>query len=76
MRRARILLACLAAAILAACGTDPITAPETTAPDQPHLDVVSPDPTQCLGELVSILKADGTIVYECRGGQFGSGSGT
>jgi ABC-type phosphate transport system substrate-binding protein len=73
MRQARMLLACLAVTVLAACGTDTLTAPEqATPPAAPRLDV-----TQCDGTLIMVIRADGTTAVECvlRNGQLGSGSG-
>jgi hypothetical protein len=73
MRQARMFLACLAASVLAACSTDPITAPDALPPEAPHQNTVS-----CDGSLVTVVRSDGTVVLECvvdTRGQFGSGNG-
>lgn len=75
MRQARMLLACLAAAVLAACGSDTPTAPEQAAPVQaPRLDDTVPT---CDGTLITVVRADGSTAVECVArGQYGSGTGT
>ncbi len=74
MRQARTLLACLAVAVLAACGAETPTSPDqATPPPAPRFDQTP----QCDGTLVTVIKADGTQVIECVArGQFGSGTGT
>ena len=87
MKTARFLLACVAASLLAACGSDTITAPATpTTPARPHFDEdVGPgggdaittygsDPTNCM--LVYVVKADGSLAMQCQvtaTSQMGSG---
>jgi hypothetical protein len=74
MKTARFLLACAVASVLAACGTDPITAPAAdahrAAPQSP-----SADATSCVKK--TIVNADGITVEVCvedRSSQMGSGS--
>jgi hypothetical protein len=90
MKTARFLLACVAASLLAACGTDTITAPITPAtPARPHFDEsVGPGddggdslntygtgPTDCIPVLV--VNADGSVTSKCQvsaTSQMGTGS--
>jgi len=72
MKTARFILACAAASVLAACGTDPITAPATdarrAAPNAPAGDAV------CVKTVV--VHPDGTTSEVCvynSGSQIGSG---
>lgn len=74
MKTARFLLACAVASVLAACGTDPITAPATdrAAPRSP-----AADETACVK--TTVTKADGSTVEVCAdsvagGSQIGSGN--
>lgn len=74
MKTARFLLACAVASVLAACGSDPITAPATdrAAPRSP-----AADQTACV--TTTIQKADGSTVEVCAesvagGSQMGTGS--
>lgn len=71
MRSARMLLAALAIAALAACGTNP-TAPEAVAPSQPRLDG---DPATCSGTVVTTVTANGVVTQCVLEGQMGSGVG-
>lgn len=72
MKTARFLLACAVASVLAACGTDPITAPATdrAAPRSP-----AADETACVK--TSYVASDGSTVEICVdsavGSQIGSG---
>ena len=74
MKTARFLLACAVASVLAACGTDPITAPAAdahrAAPRSP-----AADETACVKTTVVI--SDGTAIEVCvettTGSQMGSG---
>jgi hypothetical protein len=72
MKTARFLLAFAVASVLAACGTDPITAPATdrAAPRSP-----AADETACVK--TSVVTSDGTTVEVCAesatGSQMGSG---
>ena len=70
MRQTRILLACLAGVMLAACGTDTPTSPATES-------LRREDTTAgCDGTLVPVLGEDGIVTYQCVGkGLWGSGSG-
>lgn len=74
MRQARMFLACLAASVLAACSTDPITAPDALPPEAPQRTVSD----NCSGTLVTVVKSDGTVTTECvvdtRGPLMGSGN--
>jgi hypothetical protein len=75
MRSARLLLACAAVSVLAACGTDPITAP--IAPQGPHFDTGTtapsntsqtsglPGSSQCSGTLMMVTQPDGSVTMEC-----------
>ena len=71
MKTARFLLACAVASVLAACGSDPITAPATdrAAPRFP-----AADETACVK--TTILKADGSTVEVCLDSATGSQIGT
>lgn len=86
MKTARFLLACALVSVLAACGSQGITAPDTAAPARPHFDV---DPATSGGETnqdtrgaesncvpVVIVHSDGTVSTVCQtnaNGQLGSG---
>ena len=77
MRPARMILAALAIAALAACGTNPTAPDATIAPDQPRLDgSTTTDPLTCTGTIVTTLTATG-VVTQCvvAEGQYGSGVG-
>ena len=75
MRSARLFLACAVVSVLAACGTDPITAP--AAPQGPRFDtgVTSPSDSsqtsgllgtsECSGTLMLVTQPDGTVTLEC-----------
>jgi hypothetical protein len=69
MKTARFLLACAVASVLAACGTDPITAP-AAAPKPP-----AADETSCVK--TTVVTANGTTTEVCAetvtGSQMGSG---
>lgn len=69
MKTARFLLACAAVSVLAACGSQTITAP--VEPTRPHADE-----TTCVK--VTVLNPDGTRSEVCatsnnQGGMMGSG---
>ena len=73
MKTARFLLACAVASVLAACGSNPITAPATdrAAPRSP-----AADQTTCVK--TTIVSSDGTTTEVCAetaagGSQIGSG---
>jgi hypothetical protein len=70
MKTARFLLACVAVSVLAACGSQTITAP-AAAPARPHADEAS-----CVKILV--VNQDGTTSEKCvldgNSGMMGSGS--
>lgn len=87
MKTARFLLACALVSLLAACGGQGITAPDSTAPARPHFDIDPPSgdggasqdaatgPTNCI--VVVVVNQDGTVTTQCQvnaNGQFGSGS--
>ena len=90
MKTARFLLACVAASLLAACGTDSITAPVAPAtPARPNfdesvgpgeeggdsVDAYGSGSTDCV--LVVVVGLDGSITLQCQvnaSSQFGSGS--
>lgn len=90
MKTARILLAALALASLAACGTESITGPAVpaaaryeTTPDGDADDTVSGTPSgdtvqTCTGTIVTTTDAHGNTVVTCvtldRGPALGSGS--
>jgi hypothetical protein len=87
MRSPRMLVAMLALAVLAACGTDPITAPDAapggvrrTVEGDPEETTNSTQSTtsttlDCAGEVVVRVTESG-IVTECvLRGQYGSGNG-
>ena len=69
MKTARFLLACAAVSVLAACGSQTITAP--VEPTRPHADE-----TTCVK--VTVLYPDGTTGEVCasisNNGQLGSGT--
>ena len=69
MKTARFLLACAVASVLAACGSDPITAP-AAAPKSPAADEVACTKT-------TVVTASGTTMEVCAetatGSQMGSG---
>jgi len=74
MKTARFLLACAVASVLAACGTESITAPgadsHRAAPRSP-----SADATTCVKK--TVVNSDGTtseVCVEDRNSQMGSGS--
>jgi hypothetical protein len=76
MKTARFLLACAVASVLAACGTDPITAPAAdahrAAPRSPAADQTS---TTCVK--TTVVSSNGSTVEVCvedRSSQMGSGS--
>lgn len=74
MKTARFLLACAVASVLAACGTDTITAPDAArAPQTPAADETTSTP--CV--IQTVVLADGTTVEVCvldGSSQIGSGS--
>lgn len=74
MKTARFLLACAVASVLAACGTDPITAPAAdahrVAPRAPAADA-----TACVK--TTVVNPDGTTTEVCvedRSSQMGTGN--
>jgi uncharacterized lipoprotein YajG len=70
MKTARFLLACAAVSVLAACGSQTITAP--AAPTRPNADNTST--TNCVKIIVH--NADGSTTEQCatdNNGQLGSG---
>ena len=80
MKTARFLLACAAASVLAACGSDTITSPATTTPARPHADIAPGDSgesqssTGCIK--IIVINADGTTSEQCLyegSGMIGSG---
>lgn len=78
MKTARFLLACAVATVLAACGTQTITAPDAArAPKTtPNADeTTSGNNAPCV--VKAIVREDGTVVYECvveGSSQMGTGS--
>lgn len=75
MKTARFLLACAAASVLAACGSDTITAP-AAAPARAHADgsTSGTSSTGCVTTLV--MNPDGTYSVQCvydSNGQLGTG---
>jgi cytochrome oxidase Cu insertion factor (SCO1/SenC/PrrC family) len=70
MKIARFLLACAAASVLAACGSQTITSP-AAAPARPHADGIT---SGCIK--VTVTNPDGTTSEKCvsdSNGQLGSG---
>jgi hypothetical protein len=75
MRFARLFLACAAVSVLAACGTDPLTAP--VAPQGPHFDTGTtapsdtsqinghPGTSECSGSMMLVTQSDGSVSLEC-----------
>lgn len=75
MRSARLLLACAAVSVLAACDTDPITAP--VAPQGPRFNTETTTPgdtsqtsgfsgsSECSGTLMLVTQPDGSVTMEC-----------
>lgn len=85
MKTARFLLACALVSVLAACGSQGITAPDTAAPGRPHFDEDPIDgggPTQDTGGqptcvLVVVVHPDGSTTTVCQAStsrQLGSGN--
>jgi len=71
MKTARFLLACAVASVLAACGSDPITAPATDA----HRAAPRVNDNTCVK--VTVVNADGTTSERCAdstGSQMGTGN--
>ena len=88
MKTARFLLASALVSLLAACGSQGITAPDTAGPGRPHFDTAPangtpPDDTtydtgsgstNCI--IVLVVNPDGSITQTCQvnaNGQLGSG---
>ncbi|HEU4452924.1 MAG TPA: hypothetical protein VFR81_07680 [Longimicrobium sp.] len=65
MKSARILLACAAVSVLAACSADPV------APTRDDTDGIAPPSTRsnntatCAGTIKIVTNADGSLSYEC-----------
>ena len=65
MKSARILLACAAVSVLAACSADPV------APTRDDTDGIAPPSTRsnntatCAGTIKVVTNADGSLSYEC-----------
>lgn len=68
MKNARLLLACAAASVLAACGSQPLAPPASRADDES----LAPPACDSGSVLVFVTRPDGTVSAECR--QNGSGS--
>jgi len=85
MRFARLLLACAAVSVLAACGTDPLTAP--VAPQGPRFDTGTTTPSDtsqinglpgtstCSGTLMLVTQPDGSTTLECVSAEKQNGAG-
>lgn len=89
MKTARFLLACALVSLLAACGSQGITAPDAAGPGRPHFDTAPATGTppddgttydtgngsaNCV--IVIVVNPDGTITQTCQvnaNGQLGSG---
>ncbi|HEX8692612.1 MAG TPA: hypothetical protein VF746_09350 [Longimicrobium sp.] len=86
MRSARLLLACAAVSVLAACGTDPITAPVapqgprfdtgTTAPSDTSHTSGLPGSSECSGSLMLVTQSDGSVTLECVQAEKQNGTGS
>jgi hypothetical protein len=82
MKTARFLLACAVASVLAACGSDPITAPARPAAPLRDGAPINPSSGGQVSESgvcvkITVLNSDGTAVEVCVGdnnSQIGSGN--
>ncbi|HYH82852.1 MAG TPA: hypothetical protein VEX86_23870 [Longimicrobium sp.] len=77
MKTARFLLACAVASVLAACGTDTITAPATDSPRAAPRSPAADESVSGVCVKVTIFNSDGSTAEVCvenNNSQIGSGS--